>query len=79
MTPRPERTWRRRSPAWLPCPSCGAHETVLIKLRHGPRRYSEAGVTVRGHECLDCRHRFISAQRVVPDDELGELAVEVAA
>lgn len=69
----------RRSPAWLPCPKCASHETVLIKLRHGPRRFGEAGITIRGHECRDCRHRFISTQRVVPDNELADLALEVAA
>lgn len=66
----------RRSPAWLPCPKCASENTTLVTLRGRPRRLS--GAVLRGHFCNACRHRFVSIQRSVDDDELRVFAADVA-
>lgn len=67
----------RRTPASLPCPQCGHERTNLVTLRGRPIRHRDR--VLRGHECPECAHRFVSIQRPATDDELYEAAVEAIA
>jgi transcriptional regulator NrdR family protein len=52
----------------VPCPSCGENKST--RDTHALPVVRD-GAVYRKHVCLGCRHRFVTAQRVVTEADLS--------